>query len=49
MAPFGAMVLADLGADVVVVDRLARAVGAEPESVKHNIYGRGRRSVLSAA
>jgi alpha-methylacyl-CoA racemase len=44
-APFGAMVLADLGADVVVVDRTAQAVGADPESVKHNVYGRGRRSV----
>jgi alpha-methylacyl-CoA racemase len=44
-APFCAMVLADLGADVVVVDRRDRAVGADPESVKHNVYGRGRRSV----
>jgi alpha-methylacyl-CoA racemase len=44
-APFCAMVLADLGADVVVVDRFDRAVGADPESVKHNVYGRGRRSV----
>ena len=39
-APFCAMVLADLGADVVVVDRRDRAVGADPESVKHNVYGR---------
>lgn len=44
-APFGAMVLADLGADVVVVDRADRAMGAPLESAKANVYGRGRRSV----
>jgi alpha-methylacyl-CoA racemase len=44
-APFGAMVLADLGADVVVVDRVGEGVGLDPATVKHNIYGRGRRSV----
>ena len=44
-APFGAMVLADLGADVTVVDRADLAVGASPESVQGNVYGRGRRSI----
>ncbi len=49
-APFGAMVLADMGADVTVVDRadLARqavAFGMDPAAVKGNVYGRGRRSV----
>lgn len=44
-APFGCMVLADLGADVICIDRAANSVGSEPESVKHNVYGRGRRSV----
>jgi alpha-methylacyl-CoA racemase len=44
-APFGAMVLADLGADVVVVDRTSRAFGLDPSSVAGNVYGRGRRSV----
>jgi alpha-methylacyl-CoA racemase len=44
-APFGAMVLADLGADVVVVDRADQAVGAPLESAKGNVYGRGRRSI----
>ncbi|HEY5153389.1 MAG TPA: CaiB/BaiF CoA-transferase family protein, partial [Acidimicrobiales bacterium] len=44
-APFGAMVLADLGADVVTVDRADRAVGADPATAKANVYGRGRRSV----
>ena len=44
-APFGAMLLADLGADVVTVDRADRCFGADPESAKGNVYGRGRRSV----
>jgi alpha-methylacyl-CoA racemase len=45
-APFGAMVLADLGADVIRVDRPAseRTAGdvADPQ---HDILGRGKRSV----
>jgi alpha-methylacyl-CoA racemase len=44
-APFAAMCLADMGADVVVVDRADRAVGADPASARGNVYGRGRRSV----
>jgi alpha-methylacyl-CoA racemase len=44
-APFGAMVLADLGADVVVIDRADQVDGAPLESAKGNVYGRGRRSV----
>lgn len=44
-APFGAMVLADLGADVIVVDRADLANGAPLESAKGNVYGRGRRSI----
>jgi alpha-methylacyl-CoA racemase len=44
-APFGAMVLADLGADVTVVDRPARVDGAPMDAAKGNVYGRGRRSV----
>ncbi len=48
--PFGAMVLADMGADVVVVDRaeqarLAALAGADPASVKGSVHFRGRRSV----
>ena len=39
------MVLADLGADVTVVDRADLAVGASAESAKGNVYGRGRRSI----
>ncbi|MEI7593740.1 MAG: CaiB/BaiF CoA-transferase family protein [Actinomycetes bacterium] len=44
-APFGAMVLADLGADVVTIDRLSTAVGADLSTAAGNVYGRGRRSV----
>ncbi len=44
-APFAAMVLADLGADVVTVDRASHCLGSSPASVRHNLYGRGRRSV----
>jgi alpha-methylacyl-CoA racemase len=44
-APFGAMLLADLGADVVTVDRADRVYGFGPESAKGNVYGRGRRSL----
>jgi alpha-methylacyl-CoA racemase len=44
-APFGAMVLADLGADVTSVDRPDRVYGLPAESAQGNIYGRGRRSV----
>jgi alpha-methylacyl-CoA racemase len=44
-APFGAMLLADMGADVVCVDRTDQVLGLDPEVVKGNVYGRGRRSV----
>lgn len=45
-APFAAMVLADLGADVVTVDRVDRALpGADPSSQRANVTARGRRSV----
>ncbi|MET1074676.1 MAG: CaiB/BaiF CoA-transferase family protein, partial [Umezawaea sp.] len=40
-APFGAMVLADLGADVIRVDRS----GGDPGGVPGDPLGRGRRSV----
>jgi alpha-methylacyl-CoA racemase len=42
--PFCAMLLADLGADVVRVDR-ASAVGGDASSARFDILGRGRRSV----
>ena len=44
-APFGAMVLADLGADVVTVDRASNAMGADLSTAAGNVYGRGRRSI----
>jgi alpha-methylacyl-CoA racemase len=44
-APFGAMVLADLGADVTSIDRPDRVFGLAVDTAKGNIYGRGRRSV----
>jgi alpha-methylacyl-CoA racemase len=44
-APFCGMLLADLGADVVSIDRADRAVGADPATAAWNVYGRGRRSV----
>ena len=44
-APFGAMVLADLGADVTCIDRPDRVFGLPVETARGNIYARGRRSV----
>ena len=44
-APFGAMCLADMGADVVVVDRADRSVGAALSSAAGDVSGRGRRSI----
>lgn len=44
-APFGVMVLADLGAEVISIDRHDRAVAAPLESARTNVTGRGRRSV----
>lgn len=42
--PFCAMVLADLGADVVRIDR-AGAAGAAPGNARFDVLGRGKRSV----
>jgi alpha-methylacyl-CoA racemase len=42
--PFCAMVLADLGADVIRIDR-AGSVGAAPGTASFDILGRGRRSI----
>ncbi len=43
--PFAAMMLADLGADIVRVDRAAAVVGGDPEHPPKEIMNRGRRSV----
>lgn len=43
--PFCAMVLADMGADVVRVDRAGTVGGGDPSSPPLTIFNRGRRSV----
>jgi alpha-methylacyl-CoA racemase len=44
-APFGCMVLSDLGADVVRIDRAAVCVGGNPDRPPLDILARNRRSV----
>ncbi|HWC39913.1 MAG TPA: CaiB/BaiF CoA-transferase family protein [Acidimicrobiales bacterium] len=43
--PFAAMMLADMGADVVRVDRAEKVSGGDPASPPIDLLGRGRRSV----
>ncbi len=43
--PFAAMMLADMGADVVRVDRAANAMGGDPANPPSDILNRGRRSI----
>ena len=43
--PFAAMMLSDMGADVVRVDRADRASGGDPEVPPSDILNRGRRSI----
>lgn len=44
-APFGAMVLADLGADIIRVDRASAAFGGDPASPPVDPLSRNRRSI----
>lgn len=44
-APFAAMMLADMGADVIRVDRLQDSRGGDPEAPPADIFNRGRRSI----
>nr|PZM95801.1 MAG: hypothetical protein DIU77_11815 [Thermocrispum agreste] len=44
-APFGAMLLADLGADVIRVDRPEGRAAGNPLDHRHDLLARGRRSV----
>ena len=44
-APYAAMLLADLGADVVRVDRSSNVTGGDPATPPNDITGRGRRSI----
>ena len=43
--PFTAMMLADMGADVIRIDRAANAVGGDPEAPPADLLNRGRRSI----
>ncbi|MHA7840131.1 MAG: CoA transferase, partial [bacterium] len=43
--PFAGMMLADLGADVVRIDRADRVRGGDPERPPRDVLARGRRSV----
>jgi alpha-methylacyl-CoA racemase len=43
--PFAAMMLADMGADVIRVDRTQNAMGGDPASPPADILNRGRRSI----
>ncbi len=43
--PFVAMLLADMGADVIRVDRADRAAGGDPSAPPVDVLNRGRRSV----
>ena len=44
-APYGTMLLADLGADVIRVDRSSNVVGGDPELPPADLLARSRRSV----
>ena len=44
-APFCGMLLADLGAEVVLVDRAASVTGAHNESTRHDLHNRGKQSI----
>ncbi|MBU3702726.1 MAG: CoA transferase, partial [Acidimicrobiia bacterium] len=43
--PFAAMMLADMGADVVRVDRAASVYGGDPATPPKDVMNRGRRSL----
>ena len=44
-APFAAMMLSDMGADVIRVDRLENSLGGDPDAPPADIFNRGRRSI----
>ncbi len=44
-APFAAMMLSDMGADVIRVDRLENSNGGDPAAPPSDIFNRGRRSI----
>lgn len=44
-APFCGMILSDLGANVVRVDRTGSTVGVHVSSTRHDLHNRGKRSI----
>jgi len=44
-APFAAMMLSDMGADVIRIDRSANVSGGDPATPPADIFNRGRRSL----
>ena len=43
--PFAAMMLADMGADIIRVDRAQSVMGGDPAAPPSDVLNRGRRSV----
>lgn len=43
--PFTAMMLSDMGADVIRIDRAASVIGGDPETPPGDVLNRGRRSI----
>lgn len=43
--PYGAMLLADLGADIIRIDRAGNVVGGDPDNPPADVLARGRRSI----
>lgn len=44
-APFCGMVLADMGADVIRIDRATEVVGKHTSATRHDFHNRGKRSI----
>jgi alpha-methylacyl-CoA racemase len=44
-APFGVMMLADMGAEVILIDRIARREGQPQRDPRLNVLNRGRQSI----
>ena len=43
--PFAAMMLADMGADIIRVDRAGQVYGGDPATPPKDVMNRGRRSI----
>ena len=44
-APFGGMMLSDMGAEIIRIDRASRVAGAKKELARTDVLARGRRSI----